>query len=86
MGGIANPLSVNAIYNEVKSLGFKVSKNTLYDWLYKACGIYLFLEAVVSRYLTGTSYSISPTFGRFTTRVPAFVRDTALSNDTIYQR
>lgn len=45
MGGIANPLSVNAIYNEVKSLGFKVSKNTLYDWLDKACGIYLFLEA-----------------------------------------
>lgn len=45
MGGIANPLSVNAIFNEVKSIGFKVAKDSLYDWLDKACGIYLFLEA-----------------------------------------
>ncbi len=45
MSGIASPLSVNAIYNEVKSMGFKATKDTLYDWLDKACGIYLFLEA-----------------------------------------
>ena len=45
MGGIANPLSVNAIFNEVKSMGFKTAKGALYEWLGKACGIYLFLEA-----------------------------------------
>jgi len=45
MAGIANPLSVNAVFNEVKSMGFKTAKDTLYDWLDKACGIYLFIEA-----------------------------------------
>ena len=42
---VANPVSVNAIYNDIKSQGFKATKNDLYDWLDKACGIYLFIRA-----------------------------------------
>ena len=45
MAGLANPVSVNAIYNDIKSQGFKATKNDLYDWLDKACGIYLFIRA-----------------------------------------
>ena len=44
MAGIANPLSVNAIYGEIKSQGFKVAKDELYGWLQNACDIYLFLR------------------------------------------
>ena len=45
MAGLSNPVSVNAIYNDIKSQGFKATKNDLYDWLGKACGIYLFIRA-----------------------------------------
>jgi predicted AAA+ superfamily ATPase len=45
MAGLASPVSVNAIYNDIKSQGFKATKNDLYDWLDKACGIYLFIRA-----------------------------------------
>ena len=44
MAGIANPLSVNAIYGEVKAQGLKVSKDELYVWLQNACDIYLFIR------------------------------------------
>ena len=44
MAGIANPLSVNAIYGEVKAQGLKVSKDELYIWLQDACDIYLFVR------------------------------------------
>lgn len=44
MAGIANPLSVNAIYGEIKSQGFKVAKDELYGWLQNACDICLFLR------------------------------------------
>ena len=44
MAGIANPLSVNAIYGEVKAQGLKVSKDELYVWLQSACDIYLFVR------------------------------------------
>jgi len=44
MAGIASPVSVNAIFNDIKSQGFKATKNDLYDWLDKACGIYLFVR------------------------------------------
>ena len=44
MAGIANPLSVNAIYGEIKAQGFKVAKDELYGWLQDACDIYLFLR------------------------------------------
>ena len=42
MAGIANPLSVNAIYGDVKAQGLKISKDDLYVWLQNACDIYLF--------------------------------------------
>jgi len=44
MAGIANPLSVNAIYGEVKAQGFRISKDELYVWLQDACDIYLFVR------------------------------------------
>lgn len=44
MAGIANPLSVNAIYGEVRAQGLKVSKDELYVWLQDACDIYLFVR------------------------------------------
>ena len=44
MAGIANPLSVNAIYGEVKAQGLKISKDELYVSLQNACDIYLFVR------------------------------------------
>ncbi len=41
---ITKPTSVNNIYNELKSLGMKVSKDSLYDWLDYACNIFLFYK------------------------------------------
>jgi uncharacterized protein len=38
---ITKPTSVNNIYNELKSQGMKVSKDSLYDWLDYACNIFL---------------------------------------------
>ena len=42
MANITKPTGVNAIYNEMKSAGMKVSKDYLYDWLDYACKIFLF--------------------------------------------
>lgn len=44
MVNIASPLSVNAIYGEIKAQGLKVSKDELYVWLKEARDIYLFLR------------------------------------------
>lgn len=44
MSAIANPLSVNAVYGEVKSQGFRISKDELYVWLQDACDIYLLVR------------------------------------------
>ncbi len=44
MAGIANPLSVNAIYGEIKSQGLKIAKDELYVWLQNACDIYLLMK------------------------------------------
>ena len=41
MAGIANPLSVNAIYGEIKAQGMKIAKDELYAWVQDACDIYL---------------------------------------------
>ncbi len=38
---VTKPTSVNNIYNELKSQGMKVSKDSLYDWLDYACNIFL---------------------------------------------
>lgn len=42
MNNITKPTSVNNIYNELKSQGLKVSKDSLYLWLDYACNIFLF--------------------------------------------
>ena len=39
--GITTPLSVNTIYNELKSQGYKVSKDSLYEFLDNAEAVYL---------------------------------------------
>ncbi len=42
MNNLTKPTSVNNIYNELKSQGLKVSKDSLYLWLDYACSIFLF--------------------------------------------
>ena len=42
MNNLTKPTSVNNIYNELKSQGIKVSKDSLYTWLDYACSIFLF--------------------------------------------
>lgn len=42
---ITNPISVNNIYNELKSQGYKIGKNSLYEYLDSTISIYLFLSA-----------------------------------------
>lgn len=44
MAGIANPVSVNAIYGVIKAQGLKIAKDELYVWLQNACDIYLFIR------------------------------------------
>lgn len=41
---ITSPASVNKIYNELKSQGYKVGKNSLYEYSEAAESIYMFLE------------------------------------------
>ncbi|GAB4543500.1 MAG: ATP-binding protein [Thermodesulfovibrionia bacterium] len=45
---ITSPLSVNKIYNELRSQGYKLGKNTLYEFLDAAEAIYLFL--IIKKY------------------------------------
>ncbi len=42
MNNLTKPTSVNNIYNELKSQGLKVSKDSLYQWLDYACSVFLF--------------------------------------------
>lgn len=44
MNNLTKPTSVNNIYNELKSQGLKVSKDSLYLWLDYACNIFLFYK------------------------------------------
>lgn len=44
MGGISNPISVNAIYGAIKSQGLKIARDELYNWLQNACDINLFVR------------------------------------------
>ena len=48
MNNLTKPTSVNNIYNDLKSQGLKVSKDSLYLWLDYACNIFLFRK--VQRY------------------------------------
>ena len=41
LSGISNPLSVNAIYGDIRAQGLKIAKDELYAWLEDACDIYL---------------------------------------------
>ena len=42
MNNLTKPTSVNNVYNDLKSQGLKVSKDSLYLWLDYACNIFLF--------------------------------------------
>lgn len=44
LGGLANPISVNAIANDIRSQGVKLTKDDLYVWLQNACDIYLLFK------------------------------------------
>ncbi len=41
MAGLSNPLSVNAIYGDIRAQGLKIAKDELYAWLEDARDIYL---------------------------------------------
>lgn len=41
--GITKPLSVNKIYNDIRSMGYKISNNTLYDFVENVENIFLAL-------------------------------------------
>ena len=42
MNNLTKPTSINNIYNDLKSQGLKVSKDSLYLWLDYACNVFLF--------------------------------------------
>ena len=44
LANIPKPTSINKIFNDLKSQGFKVSKNDLYLWSDYICNIFLFLR------------------------------------------
>lgn len=52
MNNLTKPTSVNNIYNDLKSQGLKVSKDSLYLWLDYACNIFMFrkVENTISRW------------------------------------
>ncbi len=41
MENITKPTSINNIFNELKSMGMKASKDSLYEWIDYACNIFL---------------------------------------------
>lgn len=48
MENLTKPTSIHNIFNELKSLGLKVSKDYLYEWIEDACQIFMFSK--VSKY------------------------------------
>ncbi len=42
MDNLTKPTSINGIYNDIKSQGYRLSKDTLYDWIEYACNVFLF--------------------------------------------
>ncbi len=44
MANLTKPTSINAIYNDIKSQGLKISKDELYAWATYACNIFLFIR------------------------------------------
>jgi hypothetical protein len=48
MNNLTKPTSINAIYNDIKSQGFKISKDDLYLWADYVCECFMFLR--ISKY------------------------------------
>ena len=44
MANLTKPTSINAIYNDIKSQGLKVSKDDLYLWADYACNVFMFIR------------------------------------------
>ena len=44
MANLTKPTSVNAIYNDIKSQGLKVSKDDLYLWADYVCNVFMFIR------------------------------------------
>ena len=65
MNNITKPTSVNNIYNELKSQGLRVSKDSLYQWLDYACNIFLlrkvpkYTQSIVKQNLSPAKYYIA---------------------------
>ena len=74
MLNITKPTSVNAIYNDIKSQGRKVDKNSLYELADMACNIFLFHR--VNRW--------SPSLIKETGRLPKYyIADNGLRNSLL---
>jgi len=50
LASISQPISINKIFNDLKSNGIKISKNLLYDYLEHAQNI--FFSLILERYDT----------------------------------
>lgn len=48
MSNLTKPTSINAIYKDIRSQGYKVNKDDLYLWADYVCGIFMFLR--ISKY------------------------------------
>ena len=65
MNNITKPTSMNNIYNELKSQGMRVSKDSLYLWLDYACNIFLlrkvpkYTQSIVKQNLSPAKYYIA---------------------------
>lgn len=65
MNNVTKPTSVNNIYNELKSQGMRVSKDSLYLWLDYACNIFLlrkvtkYTQSMVKQNLSPAKYYIT---------------------------
>ena len=65
MNNLTKPTSVNNIYNELKSQGMKVSKDSLYLWLDYACNIFLlrrvpkYTKSLVKESMSPSKYYIT---------------------------
>lgn len=65
MNNLTKPTSINNIYNELKSQGIKVSKDSLYLWLDYACNIFMFskvpqyTKSIVKERATPSKYYVA---------------------------
>ena len=65
MNNLTKPTSVNNIYNDFKSQGLKVSKDSLYLWLEYACNIFMlrkvekYDKSIVKQHSTSAKYYVA---------------------------